>query len=139
MIVRTSLEACTDIVTLQREGATRQADRAQEQWMGEIHKMLSDAFMASSKVVEDCLNREVKAAELSLNAVVVSGFTDAVAEANGRRLAHRHDCHDDLVAALDTLLARYTRLVNNSDCGHWNPEEEDEVIAARAAIARART
>lgn len=44
----------------------------------------------------------------------------------------------DLLAALDALLKRYSSLVNSGDCGNWNPEEEEEIIAARAAIAKAR-
>ncbi len=36
---------------------------------------------------------------------------------------------------LARLLERYTQLVNCGDCGNWNPEKEDEVIAARAALA----
>lgn len=40
-----------------------------------------------------------------------------------------------LAEALDKLLDRYTSLVNCGDCGVWDPEKEDEVIAARAALA----
>lgn len=43
----------------------------------------------------------------------------------------------DLLAALQGLLERYTALVNSGDCGTWNPEEEAEVTAARAAISKA--
>lgn len=65
MIVRTSLEAATDIVTLQREGATRQAGRAQEQWMAEVYKILSDAFMASAKLVEQVYDQQLAASLLA--------------------------------------------------------------------------
>jgi hypothetical protein len=41
-----------------------------------------------------------------------------------------------LVDALEKLLARYTELVNCGDCGFWDPEQEDEVIEARKALAR---
>jgi hypothetical protein len=37
--------------------------------------------------------------------------------------------------AAAALLDRYVGLVNCGDCGHWNPEEEDEVIALRSALA----
>lgn len=40
--------------------------------------------------------------------------------------------------ALTALLDRYVSLVNCGDCGNWNPETEDQVIAARAALANAR-
>lgn len=43
--------------------------------------------------------------------------------------------HDKLVTALQTLLERYLSLANSGDCGFWNPEEEPQVIEARAAIA----
>lgn len=43
--------------------------------------------------------------------------------------------HDALVSALAGLLERYTSLVNCGDCGNWDPETEDEVKAARAALA----
>jgi len=36
--------------------------------------------------------------------------------------------------ALRELLEMYVQLANSGDCGNWNPEEEDEVIAARAAL-----
>ena len=42
---------------------------------------------------------------------------------------------DACAAALHALLERYTDLVNCGDCGNWNPEREDQVIAARAALA----
>ena len=43
----------------------------------------------------------------------------------------------DLLAALQTFLAEYVSLVNSGDAGNWDAEEEDKVIAARAAIAKA--
>lgn len=45
--------------------------------------------------------------------------------------------HDALVLALRVMLHRYVSLVNCGDCGHWDPETEPEVIAARAALAKA--
>lgn len=36
--------------------------------------------------------------------------------------------------ALQNLLYSYLRLANSGDCGNWDPEEEKEVIAARAAL-----
>jgi hypothetical protein len=43
----------------------------------------------------------------------------------------------DLEAALSALLNMYVGMANSGDCGNWDPEEEQEVIAARAAIAKA--
>ena len=45
----------------------------------------------------------------------------------------------ELLAALDTMVKRYTTLVSSGDCGHWDCEQEEEVIAARAAIAKAQS
>ena len=39
-----------------------------------------------------------------------------------------------LEAALIGMTERYCDLVNSGDAGFWNPEEEPEVIAARAAL-----
>ena len=39
-----------------------------------------------------------------------------------------------LRAALEALLERYTGLVNSGDCGNWDCEQENEVIAAREAL-----
>ena len=46
---------------------------------------------------------------------------------------------DACVAALRALLDRYTDLVSCGDCGNWNPDQEDQVIAARAALAAVGT
>ena len=43
--------------------------------------------------------------------------------------------HAVALSALRELLERYTGLVNCGDCGNWNPEDEQPVIAARAALA----
>ncbi len=40
-----------------------------------------------------------------------------------------------LTSSLRGLLELYTDLVNCGDCGNWDPEREDQVIAARAALA----
>lgn len=44
---------------------------------------------------------------------------------------------EQLVEALQGLLSRYVGLVNSGDAGDWDCETEDEVIAARAALASA--
>lgn len=44
----------------------------------------------------------------------------------------------ELLEALEAITAHYVAGVNSGDCGFWNPEEEPQVIAARAAIAKAR-
>lgn len=44
-----------------------------------------------------------------------------------------------LYEALKKMTARYVELVNSGDAGYWNPELDDQVIAARAALASARS
>lgn len=41
-----------------------------------------------------------------------------------------------LRAALEDLLGRYVALVNSGDAGQWDPEIDNEVIAARAALTK---
>lgn len=53
--------------------------------------------------------------------------------ANARLIA----ASPDLLEAVHGLLARYTRLVESGDAGHWDCETEVEVIAARAALEKA--
>ena len=43
----------------------------------------------------------------------------------------------DLLEALRNLLDNHITLVSSGDCGNWDVESEDEVVAARAAIAKA--
>jgi hypothetical protein len=43
----------------------------------------------------------------------------------------------ELLAALEGFLAMYIAAANSGDWGNWNPEEDPEVIAARAAISKA--
>ena len=45
----------------------------------------------------------------------------------------------DLLAALKSTLENYVNLASSGDCGNWNPEQDDFVIAARAAISEAET
>lgn len=54
-------------------------------------------------------------------------------EANARLIA----AAPDLLAALRLFVERYLRLVSSGDCGNWDAEGDDEMIAARAAIAKA--
>lgn len=43
----------------------------------------------------------------------------------------------DMAEALRGLVERYCALVDSGDAGVWDPEGEDEVAAARAALAKA--
>ena len=50
---------------------------------------------------------------------------------------HKYTPGPDLLTELTLLLDHYIQLVNSGDCGHWDPEKEERVIAARATIAKA--
>ena len=54
------------------------------------------------------------------------------------RVAHLIAASPDLEEALQAMLDRYLRLVNSGDAGDWDPEDEYCVIAARAALSKAR-
>lgn len=63
-----------------------------------------------------------------------SGVSDfPPAEANARLISAAPDLYEAVKGFLDL----YVALVNSGDCGNWNPEEEDVVIAARAALQKA--
>jgi hypothetical protein len=49
-------------------------------------------------------------------------------------IKRRWDSFEAMRKALEGLTAMYVAMVNSGDCGFWNPEEEAEVIAARAAL-----
>ena len=66
-----------------------------------------------------------------------SDCVDESGEAEFQANAHLIAAAPDLKTALADLLNHYVRLVECGDCGNWDAETEPEVIAARAAIARA--
>ena len=43
----------------------------------------------------------------------------------------------DLLAALKVITDQYVSLVASGDCGNWDAERDDQVVLARAAIAKA--
>lgn len=59
--------------------------------------------------------------------------TEGERRANARLIA----AAPELLEALESVLKNYVSLVNSGDAGNWNPEEEPEVQAALAAIAKA--
>jgi hypothetical protein len=68
----------------------------------------------------------------------IAAIEDAAAHGNqmpdnARKIA----AFDDMLAALKALTERHASLVNSGDCGFWDPETEQQMIAARAAIAKA--
>lgn len=51
--------------------------------------------------------------------------------------AHLIAAAPEMYEALAKMTARYVALAGSGDCGFWNPEEEPDVIASRAALRRA--
>ncbi len=77
-------------------------------------------YRESSRALADALRQEM--AERERREAVLSDYTKVLAK------------RDQLKAALEGFLESYLVLANSGDCGNWDPEEEDHVIAARAAL-----
>ena len=57
--------------------------------------------------------------------------------ANAALIVRAVNSFEPMKEALENLTKRYCDLVNCGDCGFWEPEDEKEIIASRAAIAHA--
>ncbi len=96
------------------------------------------------KANEGSVNAAVNGAWGDVEEVSDAGFSVATVWADVDELedcaganAHLIAAAPDLLNALRAFLDRYTALVNCGDCGNWDPETEDFVIQARAALAKA--
>lgn len=72
-------------------------------------------------------------------AVDIGDLPDDVAKANTALIVKAVNERGELIAALRAITDHYVTLINSGDYGFWNPEEEAEVIAARAALAKAES
>lgn len=61
-------------------------------------------------------------------------FLTNTTEANAHLLA----ASKKLYEALEAMTEHYVDLAGCGDCGHWNPEEEEQVINSRATLKQAR-
>lgn len=52
--------------------------------------------------------------------------------------AHLISAAPEMLEALEQFMEEYVELVNSGDAGFWNPEDEDKVKVARAAISKAK-
>ena len=57
-----------------------------------------------------------------------------IKDAFRRGVESEREKSDALLASLELMTEHYTSLINSGDAGHWNPEDESEVIQARKAI-----
>ena len=59
-------------------------------------------------------------------------------EANAALIVRAVNSFEAMKEALENLTKRYCDLVNCGDCGFWEPEDEKEIIASRAALKLAK-
>lgn len=64
---------------------------------------------------------------------IALGDTQEKATCNARLIA----AAPDLLEALKVMTAHYCNLVRSGDAGNWEPDAEQEVMTAKAAIAKA--
>lgn len=65
---------------------------------------------------------------------------DATAKAMWEAMGFRRALYEaapEMLAALKAITDLYCRLAASGDCGNWNPDEDAEVIQAKAAISKA--
>lgn len=70
---------------------------------------------------------------------ITGSVGDEINKANAAFLTRAVNAHDDLVAALKAMVEWHCDLANSGDAGFWDPEEDAQVKAARAALAKAAT
>lgn len=79
-----------------------------------------------------------KCSVLSDKACLPQGHLLAPASETAAERDHLLSVQKQLVEALEAFLEMYLRGANSGDWGNWNPEEEPEIIAVRAAIQAAK-
>lgn len=94
------------------------------------HNALLDAYRARGEEIEELDESatylsKVRDDQRELIDALRSDLARAVADAKGLR------------ERLEATLGVYVELVNSGDAGNWNPETEEHVIAARAALKSA--
>ena len=129
------------------ETLTRERDEALSR-MAEYSGILSavEAARAKLRAERDKANAAAEAHEAKWRSICKAERSDAGACAcsydkpddvcafHSPKLAAAEARIAKLEAALSGVLRKYVDLVNCGDCGNWNPETEDEVINARAAL-----
>lgn len=101
---------------------------------GHVWSVTADAPVATVErgVWGDCYP-VIKDGSAVMETVEYGVVPEPEAAANARLIAAAPDLLEALVDTLDS----YVSLVECGDCGSWDPEQEDHVRKARAAIAKA--
>ena len=66
----------------------------------------------------------------------IKAWKDAAGVAEVTCVGHMRAALTEIAAlrqALDDMTDHYTAMISSGDCGHWDPETDWQVIAARAA------
>lgn len=79
----------------------------------------------------------LRVAHTSIQARVTRPDTRPIGEEEAKANARLASASPNMLRALQRLIDRYVGLVESGDAGFWDAEAEQEVIAARAAIAKA--
>jgi hypothetical protein len=66
-------------------------------------------------------------------------LANEVCDEAANRIEAQEKLIQEMREALEAFVAEYTEMVNSGDCGFWDPEKEDKVIAARTALSKAKS
>lgn len=94
--------------------------------------MRDDSMTTTARMIRAGCGNAVAMAVTAYEAWSDKG-ADAELEANARLIS----ASPEILEALQGMVKKYTELVESGDAGFWDAEKEPEVIAARAAIAKA--
>lgn len=117
---------------------TKETSKAMAQLLHKATTAQDAKTAAHMQAQVDAAEAEVVEAQELMLTIAKDSF-DSGAEAAGQALMAQIDAAQErakrLAEALEALLKNHVRLVSCGDCGNWDVETEQEVIASRAARA----
>lgn len=128
---------------MEAERKALEAQRAAEAEAARLQSEARDRELAELRAAEEkriaAERAEREAAEREANRIASEkrAADEREAEAARRRLVTVQAAGPELAEALKALLKHYVSLVNSGDAGHWDPETEEVVMQARAALSHA--